>query len=94
MTQSFLDVHRRPTVIFNPKNPDHRRYVAEFYQKGTWGNCPVLFYSHGDCSIKSLTSDLLIEHYLNEEFPADPGLKRSKSKSKNDSGALFKVVRT
>lgn len=92
MSQTLLDVNRRPTVIFNPKNAEHRRYVAEFYRNGTWGKCPVLFYAFNDVSVKSMTSQSLIEHYLNQEFPADTKPK-SKGKPASTAGKLFKIAR-
>ena len=66
--QSFLDASRRPIVIFDPTNADHRKYVAQFIKKGTWGKCPVAFYTPDNMSVKAYAMETLVRFYLKKEF--------------------------
>jgi hypothetical protein len=34
---------RRPTVVFDPANPEHRRAFYEFSDRGSWGDCKFNF---------------------------------------------------
>jgi hypothetical protein len=83
--QTFLDVQRRPVVHFDPKNSEHRKYVAEFLKKGTWTNCPVAFYAPDNVSVRAYAMATLVDFYLQNEFPA----KSRQRRSKNDDGKLL-----
>jgi hypothetical protein len=85
--QTFLDVQRRPVVHFDPKNSEHRKYVAEFLKKGTWTNCPVAFYAPDNISVRAYAMATLVDFYLQNEFPLKA--KSSQHRSKNSNGKLL-----
>jgi hypothetical protein len=66
--QSFLDVCRRPVVVFDPTNVEHRKHMSQFLKEGTWGKCPVAFYAPDNMSIKAYAMETLIDFYLKKEF--------------------------
>lgn len=66
--KTILDLHRRPTVLFDPANKDHRKYVAEFLATGTWGHCPVVFFAPDEANTKAYAIESLADYYLSKEF--------------------------
>jgi hypothetical protein len=57
-------------VAFDPSNKDHRRYYAEFLERGGWGHCPVRFIcteDHGD-NLPALIQRILLAYYVDREF--------------------------
>lgn len=68
---SVLDLHHRPTVLFDPNNKDHRKYVAEFLSKRTWANCPVVFFAPEEANTKAYVIESLADYYLSREFKMD-----------------------
>jgi hypothetical protein len=81
--QTFLDLHRRPVVRFDPSNAEHRRFAAIFLREGSWTKCPYAFYAPDDLSIRSYAIEILAEYYLNQEFSKKDKkvLKKINSKS-------------
>jgi hypothetical protein len=69
--QSFLELHKRPVIKFDPTNPEHRREVVRFLKEGTWGKCPWAFYAPDNLSIKAYATQSLVEFYLGKEFPVE-----------------------
>jgi len=84
--QSYLDVSRRPVIVFDAKNAEHRKHVAEFLKTGTWANCPVAFYAPDGISVKAYATETLVNFYLQQEFNASK--KRAAVKT-NASGKLI-----
>lgn len=66
--RSFLDLHHRPTVLFDPNNKEHRQHVAEFVATGTWSHCPVAFFAPEDANTKAYVIESLADYYLSKEF--------------------------
>lgn len=65
---STLETIRRPTVVFDPSNKDHRRWLGEFTRNRSWGNCPVKFSSAGNGNTIAQMQLKLLEYYTNQEF--------------------------
>jgi len=66
---SVLLLSRRPEVMFDPTNKDHRKWAAGFFKTNSWRECPVRFVVR-DSSI-DLTNVLkrqLVEFYTAKEF--------------------------
>lgn len=67
---SKLEYFARPLVAFDPYNKDHRRYYAEFQERGSWGHCPVRFIcpeDHG-LNLPTMIQQHLISYYVDREF--------------------------
>jgi hypothetical protein len=79
---SKLEFYSRPLVAFDPYDKDHRRYYAEFVERGSWGQCPVRFIcpdEHGG-DLVSLIKNNLIQYYIDREFGGGKlAIERSKS---------------
>ena len=76
---SVLHYKSRPWVVFDPNITLHRKWYAEFQEKGTWGKCPVRFMVADDAGdLVSLIQKRLIAYYINKEF----GKKRARPKPK------------
>lgn len=71
---SRLEFYNRPLVAFDPYKKEHRKFYAEFLQRGGWGNCPVRFIvpedSGGD--LISMIKNSLIAFYIEKEFNVKP----------------------
>lgn len=66
---SKLEFLKRPLVAFDVANKQHRRWVNEFFENGTWGRCPVRFIvpdESGD--LVTLVQQHLVRFYLDREF--------------------------
>ena len=59
----------RPTVIFDPSNADHRRWLGEFTETLSWGSCPVRFATPGYGNTVAQMQHQLIQFYTKQEFP-------------------------
>jgi hypothetical protein len=79
---SRLEYLIRPLVAFDPYNKDHRRYYAEFLERGGWGKCPVRFICPEDCGsdLPGMIRASLIQWYIEREFG---GGKLAKERSEN-----------
>ncbi len=87
--QSFLDASRRPVVVFDPTNLEHRKHVARFLKKGTWGTCPVAFYTPDNMSVKAYAMETLVDFYLKKEFAARPAAPKRRASIK--TGKLIAI---
>ncbi len=65
---SFATYPNRPTVIFDPYNADHRRWLGEFTKSRSWGNCPVKFSTSGTGNTLAQMQLKLLEYYTDREF--------------------------
>ena len=79
-------------MAFDPSNKDHRRYYAEFQERGSWGHCPVRFICPEDfgMNLPTMIQQHLISYYVDREFG---GGKLAIEKSKRldeQASALYK----
>lgn len=65
---SVLNVVIRPVVKFDPTNADHRKWLGEFTNSLSWGNCPVRFSNEGYGNTVAQMQQKLIEYYVSQEF--------------------------
>jgi len=73
---SRLALFRRPWVVFDAENKEHRRWFAEFNRSLTWSNCPVRFVvddDHGD--LVTMIQRNLIQYYVDKEFGTEKNPK-------------------
>lgn len=66
---TILHRNARPVVAFDATDPQHRKYYADFIEKGTWGYCPVRFMAdelYGDL-ITHINAKML-NYYVTQEF--------------------------
>ncbi len=65
----FLAQTRRPEVLFDPANREHRRCVAEFFKNNTWRGCPYRFLvNDNSLDLTAVLKRQLVEYYTNREF--------------------------
>ena len=89
---SKLEYLARPLVAFDPHNKDHRRYYAEFLERGGWGHCPVRFIcteDHGD-NLPALIQRILVAYYVDREFGGGKLAKDRSSALSRKADALYK----
>ena len=65
---SFIVYPNRPTVMFDPTNADHRRWLGEFTKNRSWGNCPVKFSTAGSGYTIAQIQLKLLQYYTEREF--------------------------
>lgn len=63
-----MDTFNRPTVTFDVKNADHRRWLGEFTKTRAWGNCPVKFSTSGSGNTLAQMQLKLLQYYTDCEF--------------------------
>lgn len=63
-----LSLIKRPAVLFNPEDRDHRRWFGEFKRHGTWGSCPVVFEVSESGDLITVMQNQLIDYYTAKEF--------------------------
>jgi hypothetical protein len=63
-----LLVNRRPEVVFDPKNRDHRKWVASFFRNNSWRECPVRFIVRENGNDINVIKRQLVEFYTAKEF--------------------------
>lgn len=92
--QSFLELHKRPVVQFDPSNPEHRHQAAMFLKNGTWGKCPWAFYAPDNLSIKAYAMQTMVEYYLKKEFAEEAkNTAKRRSMAKPVGGKLITIAR-
>ena len=68
----ILDLNRRPIVLFDAGNVDHRRWFAEFARTSSWSSCPVRFAVTDDRGVHEnlavMIGKQVTEFYLGQEF--------------------------
>ena len=65
---SFSMYPSRPTVVFDPSNAEHRRWLGEFTKSRSWGNCPVKFSTAGAGNTLAQMQLKLLQYYTDREF--------------------------
>lgn len=90
---SLLEMYKRPVVVFDAKNAEHRKWFAHFARNHTWKGCPVRFVVTD--STGQLTNNLIVgmtdqvaHFYLNQEFKK----KKSYYKRKTDVQTKIKTI--
>ena len=77
---SKLDVIKRPTVLFDVKNAEHRKHFYTFIQNKTWKDCPVRFTvedAQGACTnVVVQITDQITQFQLQQEFKKKSYQKR------------------
>ncbi len=63
----------RPTVLFNPQDPQHREWAHQFLEQKTWRDCPVMFaLPNSEPSVYTMITRELALFYTRKEFEAKP----------------------
>ena len=66
---SCLNLTRRPTVVFDAKNVEHRKTVEQFLRTGTWGHTDVIFLLETPYyDLPAMITAKLTDYYLRCEF--------------------------
>ncbi len=70
-TKMILDINRKPVVLFDAENPEHRSDYAKFIETGSWIHCDRRYeiYNVGGHS-QAMIQRQLLEYYLRQEFVA------------------------
>lgn len=59
----------KSTVIFDPKNPEHRKHFSTFLVEHKWGNCPVNYETRPVVGNKiAVMTAQIAQYYLKREF--------------------------
>lgn len=70
---SMLNLYRRPTVVFDVKNRQHRQMAHEFLNTRSWRTCPVHFaLPVGEDNVYTMVMRLMTEYYAGKEFGTLP----------------------
>jgi len=76
----ILDMHVRPTVVFDAGNKDHRREYAKFLKYQGWSRCPVQFYLDPDYpDVLTMVQTKVADYYAESEFRAENTRGRKKN---------------
>jgi hypothetical protein len=72
----LLDIYRKPVVLFDVNNQEHRKDYAKFIQTGSWLHCDRHYEicTAGGHS-QGIIQRQLLEYYMTQEFVAKPQLK-------------------
>jgi hypothetical protein len=73
-----LDLFRRPVVLFDPSNKQHRRDYGQFLSTGAWRHTDVRYVINdvaGD--LQARIQRQLLEYYIDREFVAKKPQKNS-----------------
>ena len=66
---SCLNLTRRPVVVFDAKNVEHRKAVEQFLRTGTWGRIDVNFLLETPYyDLPAMITAKLTDYYLRCEF--------------------------
>ncbi len=59
----------RPTVLFNPADPEHRFWALQFLEMRTWAACPYMFaLPQSEPNVYTMITRELSLYYLQKEF--------------------------
>lgn len=65
---SRLECVRRPMVMFDVQNKDHRNAAKQFYRTGSWNGCPWTFAIPDDASnVPAYISRELLLYFFEQE---------------------------
>lgn len=66
---NLLAAYARPAVVFDARNPQHRKWAHQFLKNGSWKNCPVQFVLfNSEDNVVSLMLRELSRYYMVKEF--------------------------
>lgn len=68
MAMNVLDRASRDSVVFDPANEQHRRWVNQGLASKSWGQCPVKFKVQGLIDMETAIKRDLLDYYLTKEF--------------------------
>ena len=89
---SRLEYLARPLVAFDPTNKDHRRYYAEYLERGGWGHSPVRFIcteDHGD-NLPAMIQRMMVAYYVDREFGGGKLARERSDVMSRKADALYK----
>ena len=89
---SRLEYLARPLVAFDPNNKDHRRYYAEYLERGGWGHSPVRFIcteDHGD-NLPAMIQRMMVAYYVDREFGGGKLARERSDVMSRKADALYK----
>lgn len=66
---AILSSNKRPVVMFDAANIEHRKMYAEYRKTRSWNNAPVRFKLENMWSdIVSMIEDKMLKYYVNQEM--------------------------
>jgi hypothetical protein len=66
---NILQTTRRPYILFDAANPEHRAYYAQFCDIASWGKCPISFlYDPNYTDLIAHIQCELVKFYIQQEF--------------------------
>jgi len=82
-------VHEQTRIL---NNKDHRRYYAEFLERGGWGHSPVRFIcteDHGD-NLPAMIQRMMVAYYVDREFGGGKLARERSDVMSRKADALYK----
>jgi hypothetical protein len=68
-TNSYLNIGRKQTVLFDAANVEHRRWAHRFVKERNWQGCPYTFaLPNMEPNVYTMVTRLLTEYYGDQEF--------------------------
>lgn len=64
----ILRLARRPEVLFDPKDPKHRKMYKQFLKDRSWGKLPIKFAARGYGITLGHIERALLDYYTEKEF--------------------------
>lgn len=66
---SLLNLHSRPTVVFDVTSKEHRAHAYNFLKARSWKDCPVQFaLPMGEDNMYTMIMRQLCQYYVQKEF--------------------------
>lgn len=66
---TVLNSSKRPAVMFDATNVEHRKMYAEFLKTRSWGKTPVKFELEPEwADIVSMIEHKMLKYYVNQEM--------------------------
>jgi hypothetical protein len=66
---TVMQTKMRPTVLFDPKNSQHREWALQFLEQRSWQGCPVMFaLPQSEPNVYTMITRELSLYYLQQEF--------------------------
>lgn len=62
-------IGKRPQVVFDPSDKNHRKWAADFLRIRSWKNCPVRFVvNDNSIDLVGVMQRQLVTYYAEREF--------------------------
>lgn len=66
---NLLSAYARPSVVFDARNPQHRKWAHQFFKTRNWQDCPVQFVLfNSEDNVVTLIYRELCRYYASKEF--------------------------